>query len=72
MKKRLNLNDLKVKSFIVGNDELNADTIKGGALPGGPNDQDKYGRTVKWFCGGDLPDGGETVLNICETVYYDC
>lgn len=72
MKKKLNLDDLRVKSFIVASENLNINTLKGGALPGSGDGEAKQGKSVKWFCGGDEPDGGETILNICETVYYDC
>ena len=33
MKKKLNLNDLKVKSFITGFDKENVETVKGGRPP---------------------------------------
>ena len=72
MRKKLTLNDLKVKSFITRDSQFDAKTIKAGAAPGGTDYDEKAPRTAKWYCGGDEPDGGETILNICETVYYDC
>ncbi|MGB3468484.1 MAG: pinensin family lanthipeptide [Cyclobacteriaceae bacterium] len=72
MKKKLTLNDLKIQSFVTQTSDFNLQTVKGGAAPDNGGGAERAGRTVKWFCGGDEPDGGETVLNICETVYYKC
>lgn len=72
MKRRLTLDDLRVKSFVTDKKGFDARTVKGGALPGTGDTPKAAPKTAKWFCGGDEPDGGETILNICETVYYDC
>ena len=72
MKKKLNLNDLKVKSFITTSAQFDAKTVQGGRPPVKDTDNCPVAHTDKIFCGGDQPNGGETILNICETVYYGC
>lgn len=78
MKKKLNLNELRIKSFVTHVDENKVETVKGGAAP--PNTDAPIGDRPKSLshCGiyTDIedcaPTGGESVLNVCHTVYYYC
>lgn len=63
MKKKLNLNDLKVDSFVIDNKGLNSQTVKGGRevvesyvnwCPGDPS-TDPVGELTKPYCTSPAP-----------------
>jgi len=67
MKKKLNLNSLKVKSFVTDFDKENAETVKGGASVAGPGGCS--GTPPNWtavLCGGSgVSCGGWTCEAPC-------
>jgi len=66
--KKLNLNQLKVKSFVTSVDEASIETVKGGLSGGACVPVEKYPRDIEWDLG---TRGGCTHWeNMCNASNY--